>query len=143
MELSSAEVWAAVQVGDTLDPYDYVISSEMMREYRDIVGNPAAAYPTVAGRHSLRAFTARYGPAKLMNVGTESAYFNRVIPDRRLFVTVKVVDKYERRGKPYLIIESETTDEDGRLIEQSRLIGMAAKPTGPLFGEVAAKWEKA
>ncbi len=141
-DLTSDEVWEHVCVGEVLDPFEYVITHEMLDEYRRIVDDPSAVYPTVAGRHSLRAFTERYGPAKLMNTGTDSEYFNPVVPGRAIRVTAAVVDKYERRGKPYIVVESVAIDEDARLIEKSRLIGMSAARAKPLFAEVSGKWEQ-
>ena len=131
-----------VKVGERLDPFSYLVTQEMLDEYRAIVGNPHAAYPTVAGRHSLRAFTNRYTEGRVMNAGTESEYFNRVLPGKRIFVEAKIVDKYVRRSKPYIIVESTAIDEDGRMIERSRLIAMAAQESKPLFAEVANKWDK-
>lgn len=140
-EKSGNPIWDSVKIGDRFETYEYVITQEMLDEYRDIVDNPNAAYPTVAGRHSLRAWTNFYGPAKLMNVGAESEYFNPVNPGKRIRVEAQVTDKYIRREKPYIIVDSIAMDEDGRLIEKSRLIGMAAKQEKPLFAEVSGKWE--
>jgi hypothetical protein len=112
----------------------------MLERYRAIVDNPRAAYPTVAGRHPLRAFNERFGKQTLMNVGAEAEYFGAVVPDKLLRVTSKIVDKYIRRDKPYIVVEARTVDEDGRLIEVSRVVGMAAKEAKPLFAEVAKKW---
>jgi hypothetical protein len=135
-------IWDDVKVGDVLEPFEYIITQAMLDEYREIVDNPGAAYPTVAGRHALRAWTNRYGPATLVNVGAESEYLNPVVPDKRIRVEAIIADKYIRRGKPYILVDSVSVDEDGRLIEKSRLIGMAANADKPLFTEVASKWEK-
>lgn len=133
-------LWDQVSVGDELDTYEYIVTAEMLACYRVVVDNPSAAYPTVAGRHPLRAFNEKYGKQTLMNVGVEAQYFGEVRPDRRLRVTARIVDKYMRRDKPYIIVEARTVDEDGRLIEISRVIGMTAKPEKALFTEVAKKW---
>jgi hypothetical protein len=131
-----------VEVGETLDPFEYVITKEMLDEYRAIVDDPSAAYPTVAGRHSLRAFVSRYGEGRVMNAGTDSTYFNPVVAGKRIRVEAKIIDKYVRREKPYIVVESIAIDEDGRLIEKSHLIAKAAQDAKPLFGEIAEKWEK-
>lgn len=65
----------------------------------------------------------------------------KVIPGKRIRVEAQVTDKYIRREKPYIIVDSIAMDEDGRLIEKSRLIGMAAKQEKPLFAVVSGKWE--
>jgi hypothetical protein len=134
-------IYERAQIGEVLEPFEYLITQEMLDEYRQTVGNPHAAYPTVAGRHALRAWTNRYGPAVLANVGAECEYFNPVVPGKRIRVEAKIVDKYVRRDKPYVIVDSTSVDEDGRMIEKSRLIGMAAKEDKPLFTEVQKKWE--
>ena len=142
MAEESKTIFERTQIGEVLEPYEYVITQAMFDEYREIVGNPHAAYPTVAGRHALRAWTNRYGPATLANVGAECEYFNPVVPGKRIRVEAKVVDKYVRRDKPFVVVDSTSVDEDGRLIEKSRLIGMAAKGQKPLFTEVQKKWDQ-
>jgi len=131
------------RIGEIFDPFEYVITQEMLDEYRALVENPTAAYPTVAGRHALRAWTNRYGAVALANVGAECEYFNPVVAGKRIHVEAKIVDKYERRGKPFVIVDSVAVDEDGRLIEKSRLIGLSSWKGQKLFAEVHKKWEAA
>ncbi len=56
--------------------------------------------------------------------------------------SARIADKYVRRGKPYLVVEATATDEDGRLIEISRLIGLARQVGLLAHGELVRKWEK-
>lgn len=141
-EKSHDWLWQIVRVGEELEPFEYRVTADMLERYRAVVDNPKAAFPTVAGRHPLRAFVQRYGKQTLMNVGTETEYFAEVLPDKVLRVSARVVDKYIRREKPFIIVEATTVDEDDRLIEVSRLIGMAAQAAKPLFTEVAKKWDE-
>lgn len=130
-----------VPVGAQLESFEYVITQEMLDEYRRIVDDPNAAYPTVAGRHPLRAWMNMYGASiPVLNAGAESEYFNPVIPGKRIRVRAVVADKYMSRGKPYVLVDSSAVDEDGRMIEKSRLIGIAAQDGKPLFSEVTLKW---
>lgn len=140
-EATAQTIYERAVVGEALEPFEYVITQQMLDEYRQIVRNPRAAYPTVAGRHALRAWTNRFGPATLANVGAECEYFNPVVPGKRIRVNATIVDKYVRRDKPFVIVDSTSVDEDGRMIEKSRLVGMAAKGHKPLFTEVQKKWE--
>src|SRR3546814_6344979 len=75
---AEAWLWARVQIGERLEPFDYAVTEEMLEAYRVTVENPAAAYPTVAGRHPLRAFVQTYGKQTLMNAGIEAEYFGAV-----------------------------------------------------------------
>lgn len=133
-------LWNHVEIGQELDAYEYLVTADMLERYREIVENPQAAYPTVAGRHPLRAFNQQFGKQTLMNVGAECQYFGEVVPDKILRVKARIADKYVRRDKPYIIVEATTVDEDGRLIEVSRVVGLAARQAEPLFSDVAKKW---
>jgi hypothetical protein len=143
VQIEKREVWESIPVGDDLGTMDYVMTEQMIADYRRVVGNPHAAYPTVAARHPANLFYRKY--AKIMrvpNAGHDSQFFNPPIVGKRIFVSASVVDKYIRRGRPYLVVEATAKDEDGRLIEISRLIGMA-RPVGiPAHADLARKWGK-
>jgi hypothetical protein len=51
---------------------------------------------------------------------SEHKYFNVPIQGKKLMKKGEIADKYIKRGKKYVVWETETTDEDGRLIYQSR-----------------------
>jgi hypothetical protein len=130
-----------IQVGEDLGTLDYVLTAEMIADYRRVVDNPHAAYPTVAARHPANLFYRRYsGRMRVPNTGQDSQYFNPPVSGKRITVSAKIVDKYVRRDKPYLIVEATATDEDGRLIEISRLVGLAREVGQPALEEVARKW---
>ena len=141
VQIEKREVWESIPVGDDLGTMDYVMTEKMIADYRRVVGNPNAAYPTVAARHPANLFYRKY--AKIMrvpNAGHDSQFFNPPIPGKRIFVSAYVADKYIRRGRPYIVVEATAKDEDGRLIEISRLIGMA-RPVGiPAHADLAKKW---
>lgn len=136
-------VWESIPVGDDLGVMDYVMTEKMIADYREVVGNPTAAYPTVAARHPANLFYRKYRSVmRVPNTGHDSQFFNPPIAGKRIFVKAHVADKYIRREKTYLIIEATATDEDGRLIEISRLVGLARPTTRPALADVATKWEK-
>lgn len=136
-------VWDSIPVGDDLGVMDYVMTEKMIADYREVVGNPTAAYPTVAARHPANLFYRKYRSVmRVPNTGHDSQFFNPPIAGKRIFVKAHVADKYIRREKTYLIIEATATDEDGRLIEISRLVGLARPTTRPALADVASKWEK-
>ncbi len=137
------EVWESIPVGDDLGSLDYVMTEQMIADYRRVVDNPNAAYPTVAARHPARLFYRKYKEVmRVPNSGQDSEYFNPPIAGKRITITGRIVDKYIRRDKPYLIIEAKAVDEDGRLIEISRLIGLARQVGLPAHADTAKKWGK-
>jgi hypothetical protein len=135
------DIWDEIPVGEDLGAMEYILTAEMIADYRRVVGNPNAAYPTVAARHPANLFYRKYKPLmRVPNTGHDSQYFNPPIPGKKLIVTAMIADKYIRREKKYIIVEAKAVDEDGRLIEISRLIGLA-RPVGlPALEAVAKKW---
>jgi hypothetical protein len=137
------EVWESIPVGDDLGSLDYVMTAEMIADYRRVVDNPIAAYPTISARHPARLFYRKYKEVmRVPNSGHDSQYFNPPIAGKRITISARVVDKYIRRDKPYLIIEATAVDEDGRVIEISRLVGLARQVGRPAHADVASKWGK-
>jgi hypothetical protein len=107
-----------------------------------VVDNPHAAYPTVAARHPANLFYRKYAAVmRVPNMGHDSEYFNPPVADKRITITGRIADKYIRRGNPYLIVEATAVDEDGRLIEKSRLVGHAREVGKEAAHEtIAKKW---
>lgn len=137
------DVWDDIPVGEDLGVMEYVLTAEMIADYRRVVGNPNAAYATVAARHPANLFYRKYKSLmRVPNTGHDSQYFNPPVADKKMIVTATIADKYIRRNKKYIIVEAKAVDEDGRLIEISRLVGMA-RPIGlPALEAVAQKWGK-
>lgn len=134
-------VWESIQVGEDLGSLTYLLTDEMVADYRRVVNNPRAAYPTVAGRHPARLFYRKYASVmRVPNMGQESHYHNPPLPGKSITISAHIADKYIRREKTYLVIEARATDEDGRLIEVSRLIGLARPVGQPALAEVTKKW---
>jgi len=139
---SERDVWDDIPVGEDLGTLEYVLTEKMVSDYRRVVGNPNAAYPTVAARHPANLFYRKYRPVmRLPNMGQDSEYFNPPVAGKKIIVSAKIHDKYIRREKKYLVVEAKAIDEDGRLIETSRLIGLARPNSIPAFEVVAKKWE--
>lgn len=127
-------------VGEVLPSFSYVLTQDMIDEYRDTVQNPTAAYPIVAARHPAHCFYERYeGRYRVPNAGYECEYYNPPLPGRRIDVSGRIVDLYDRRGKTYVVVEAVATDESDRLIEVSRLIGLLREAGAPAFTPVVEK----
>jgi len=59
-EATISKVWESIPVGDDLGTLDYVLTAQMVADYRRVVDNPHAAYPTVAARHPANLFYRKY-----------------------------------------------------------------------------------
>jgi hypothetical protein len=122
-------------IGERLGSFEYVLTQEMLDEFRESVEDPEACFPTLAVKHDGTALNMIYKDTTGgVNAGNEVEFFNPPIPGKKIMVTGRIADKYVRRDKPYLVIEATATDEDGRLLERLRTYQMK-KPD-----EVGKKW---
>ena len=123
-------------IGEELGSYEYVLTQNMLDNFRAAVGDPEASFPTLAVKHDATAFAMVYEDnTGGVNAGNEVEFFNPPIPGKTIHVTGRVADKYLRRDKPYMVIEATAVDEDGRLLEKLRTYQMK-KPD-----EVGKKWQ--
>ena len=128
-------VYDNLQIGEELVSYEYLLTQEMVDEYRKSVDDPNGLFPTIAVKHDATALGLTYEDnTGGVNAGNEMEFHNPPVPGKIIKVTGRVHDKYSRRDKPYLVIEATATDEDGRLIEKMRTYQMK-KPD-----EVGKKW---
>lgn len=124
------------EVGEPLGTYEYLLTQEMLDNFRASVEDPEAPFPTLAVKHDATAFAMVYEDTTGgVNAGNEVEFFNPPIPGKKIRVTGRIADKYLRRDKPYLVIEATAVDEDGRLLEKLRTYQMK-KPD-----EVGKKWQ--
>jgi hypothetical protein len=141
-EATISKVWESIPVGDDLGTLDYVLTAQMVADYRRVVDNPHAAYPTVAARHPANLFSRKYAAVmRVPNMGHDSEYYNPPVAGKRITISGRIADKYIRRGNTYLIVEATAVDEDGRLIEKSRLVGLAREVgMQAAHANIAKKW---
>ena len=127
--------YADIEIGEELGSYEYVLTQEMLDNFRASVQDPDAPFPTLAVKHDATAFAMVYDDQTGgVNAGNEVEFFNPPIPGKKIRVTGRIHDKYLRRDKPYMVIEATAEDEDGRLLEKLRTYQMK-KPD-----EVGKKW---
>ena len=128
-------VYDDVEIGEELGSYEYVLTQEMLDNFRASVQDPDACFPTLAVKHDATALNMVYDDqVGGVNAGNEVEFFNPPIVGKKIFVTGRIHDKSLRRDKPYMVIEATAVDEDGRMLERLRTYQMK-KPD-----EVGKKW---
>ena len=128
-------VYDEVKIGEELGSYEYLLTQEMLDNFRASIDDPEGCFPTLAVKHDATALAMVYDDTTGgVNAGNQVEFFNPPIPGKKIRVTGRVADKYMRRDKPYLVIEATAVDEDGRLLERLRTYQMK-KPD-----EVGKKW---
>ena len=128
-------VYDNVEIGEELGSYEYLLTQEMLDIFRASVDDADAVFPTLAVKHDATAFAMVYDDQTgSVNAGNEVEFFNPPVPGKKIKVTGRIHDKYNRRDKPYMVIEATAVDEDGRMIERLRTYQLK-KPE-----ELGKKW---
>lgn len=116
--------------------FEYVLTQEMIDQYREAVGDPDAPFPTIAGKHDVECKNRIYVndmPMVLSRMMVEC--FNPPIPGKTLIVSGGMAGRYVWRGRRYLVKEATCRDEDGRLIERQSSVHLLQTQ------EVGKKWQ--
>lgn len=89
-------------------------------------------------------FLTIYDPDKVVGLHQkeEAEHFKPVPVGSRLMLTGRYVDKYQRRGKGYVVLESEARDESGGLVVRQRSTEIMRVPEGVEVGTGAAEPER-
>ena len=127
--------WDALEVGEMFEPFSYVLTQQMIDEFRQGVMDPEAAFPTISGKVDTVRYHHNYRDNGSVNARCCFQFYNPPIAGKRITVQSWIADKYARRGKNYIVTEAVSVDEDGRLLD--RVITHELKqPT-----EVGKKWQ--
>jgi len=133
-------LYAGLQVGQELGPWDTVFTEKDGRDYaasiddenawyleRSLSGQPvahpamtAAFYFSLCQEAWLKVLGDAAQSLVAIHAKAEHLYTNPVRIGKRLTVRGKVAEKYVRRDKYYVVVELWTVDEDGRDIVRSR-----------------------
>ena len=124
-----------VEVGAQIGPISYEADEATLRRYAEVMGNLRCLYPTVPARGTdILRNSARTKPSNSINARMMMELRTPVAPGDILTLQGLVVSRFERRGKPYVVIQSETTNQDGEVVERLRRTLLNARK------EVARKW---
>ena len=126
--------WDVLEVGETFEKYEYVLTPEMIDTYRKGVMDPEASFPTISHKVDVRQYHQKYRDNGSVNARCAFYCYNPPVAGKKLTVTAWIADKYLRRGKNFIVTEAVSVDEDGRLID--RVITHELKQPS----EVGKKW---
>jgi len=127
--------WETLEVGEQLPSFSYVLTQQMVDEYRRGVMDPEAAFPTISHKVDVNAYHMAYHDNGSVNARCAFYCYNPPMVGKRIIVQAWIADKYARRGKNYIVTEAVSVDEDGRLLD--RVITHELKQPS----EVGKKWQ--
>ena len=128
--------YEAVQVGEEFVSDEHLVTPEDIETYAFAVddhhpwftgaspfGGPIA-HPTLLGNQALRLRHNRYIVHAGLHAKMEFEFREPIRPGVKITSRGRVVDKYERRGKPYMVTEFVTADEHGTVLVRGQFTQM-------------------
>ena len=110
--------WDALQVGETFEKYEYVLTQDMVDGFREGVMDAEASFPTISHKVDVKQYNKKYTDNGSVNARCAFHCYNAPVPGRKIIVTAWIADKYLRRGKNYIVTEAVSVDETGMLIDR-------------------------
>lgn len=116
------------QVGDAIGPYRYTVtremaqfaaSNEMLAGSRYSTESRIAPSTLTDNDYSL-AYMEKFSPGEAIHTKAENHYLNPPVIGKELIITGTISDRFNKRGRDFLVFETTTRDEDGREIVRSK-----------------------
>ena len=117
------------QAGEILGPYRYKLTTELARFVASDIGQEsfetnalgeAIAPSCVTDNDYVNLWGQDFIAKEAVHAKAEHHYLHPPVIGKELIVTGKISDRYNRKGRDYLIFESVTRDEDGTEIVRSK-----------------------
>lgn len=110
----------ALEVGEEYGPLEYVLTDEKLSTFREVIGDPEAVYPTIASKDYSNLVRTKYEETGFINAKHESWYHSPPSPGERITTSGRLADKYVRRGRAYIVMETRSVGSDGRELVRSK-----------------------
>lgn len=126
-------IWEDIEIGETFGPVHAVVSEHLVKAHAFALddyhrwtwgesspfGRPIA-HASILANDLLLIFESVYEDDIGLHTEEQLWFHNPVFIGERVVLTGQYVDKYMRRGKGYVVLESEARGEDGRLLLKHR-----------------------
>ena len=85
--------WDALEVGEQFDTFSYVLTQQMIDDFRKGVQDPEAAFPTISGKVDTVQYHVRYRDNGSVNARCCFQFYNPPIAGKRITVQSWIADK--------------------------------------------------
>jgi acyl dehydratase len=109
---------------EDIDTYAFAVDDHHPWFFGDSPFGGPVAHPTLLGNQALLMRHTRYIVPAGLHARMEFQFLEPIRPGVRVRSRGTVVDKYERRGKPYMVTEFVTEAEDGTVLVRGRFVQM-------------------
>ena len=129
----------SLPAGTDLGSVTYELSEELAR--RHLHATHQAEYPPQGGQRfapvsilasdGIRLVQARFDIGESVHAGQRLEVVNLPIVGSRMTVRGRVTDKFEKGGRQFVVVETTSEDDRGRLLARGRMVGVARyRPEG-------------
>jgi acyl dehydratase len=133
-------------IEELVDDYKVKKFAFMMDDYHpwyfgDSPFGKRIGHAAILANDLLQLFTTVYDPNTVVGLHTQEElwFVNPVFVGERARLYGKYVEKYERRGKGYVVMEADARGEDGRVLVRHRGIEILHITPGPVVGKGTAE----
>jgi len=109
---------------EDIDTYAFAVDDHHPWFFGDSPFGGPVAHPTLLANQALMMRHSRYIVHAGLHARMEFQFLEPIRPGVRVRSRGTVVDKYERRGKPYMVTEFVTEAEDGTVLVRGRFVQM-------------------
>jgi hypothetical protein len=122
-----------ISVGADLGSIEYEVDEKLAR--RHLQATHQSSYPAREGRRlapasilasdGIRLAEAQVDISQSVHAGQRLEVISPPIVGSRVTVRGRLVDKFEKRGREFAVIETVSQDDQGRLLARGRMVGVA------------------
>ncbi len=127
--MSEKSSWEALPIGLQMGPLEIVLDNKTVKERTELVqwenreplDKLGFAPPGITiANHALMKFTAWPDLRASIWAKSEHEFLRPMKVGNRIYIRGKIVDKYVKRNRNYVVADYETVDEDGEVLMRSR-----------------------
>jgi hypothetical protein len=122
-----------IPIGADLGSVDYEITDSLAR--RHLQSTHQTEYPTegdlsfapasILASDGIRLAETRYDISESVHAGQRLEVLDLPIVGSTVTVSGRLTDKFERKGRQYVVMETDSRDDRGRLLARGRMVGVA------------------
>ena len=109
---------------EEIETYAFAVDDHHPWFFEDSPFGGPIAHPTMLANQALRLRHSRYIVPAGLHAKMEFEFLEPIRPGVRARSRGRVVDKYERRGRPYMVTEYVTEDDKGNVLVRGRFTQM-------------------
>ncbi len=117
-----------LQLGEVFGPIVYRLTPAKLDLYREAVSDPEAIFATIASKDYANLLRTRYILGDVVNARHDTRYYHTPRPGGEIRTTGRLVDRYVKRDRQFITVETISTDEAGDVLVESRTTLALGRP---------------